>query len=137
MLLNFKPVHMKIEYDDGVVEDDFYFGSISNTTSVGGLFKLKDVKLNDGYLELLMVKGLKRNADAIKMLKKAIKQDYDGVQMMIVKTKKVKITCEHDVPWTLDGEFGGIQRNCDIEIVPNAFEIYSDNNKLFLNNNEE
>lgn len=137
MLLNFKPVHMKIEYDDGVVEDDFYFGSISNTTSVGGLFKLKDVKLNDGYLELFMVKGLKRNADAIKMLKKAIKQDYDGVQMMIVKTKKVKITCEHDVPWTLDGEFGGIHRNCDIEIVPNAFEIYSDNNKLFLKNNEE
>ena len=89
MLFGFKPIHMKIEYDEGVIEDDFYFGSISNSTSVAGLFKFdhQDVKLNDGYLELFMVKGLKRNIDALKMLKKAIAQDYDGVQMMIVKTK--------------------------------------------------
>lgn len=139
MLVGFKPIHMKIEYDDGVVEDDFYFGSVSNSTSVAGLFKFdhQDVKLNDGYLELFMVKGLKNNFDAIKMLKKAIAQDYDGVQMMIVKTKKVKITCEQNVPWTLDGEFGGLQRNCDIQVVHNAFEIYSENNKLFCKKDGE
>ena len=51
--------------------------------------------------------------------------------MMIVKTKKVKITCEQDVPWTLDGEFGGLQRNCELEVVHDAFEIYSENNELF------
>lgn len=137
MLLNFKPVHMKIEYDDGVIEDDFYFGSVSNSTSVAGLFKFKDVKLNDGYLELFMVKGLKRNVDALKMLKKAIAQDYDGVQMMIVKTKKVKITCDQDVPWTLDGEFGGTHRDCELEVVHNAFEIFSDNNELFVDNKSD
>ena len=133
MLFGFKPIHMKIEYDEGVIEDDFYFGSISNSTSVAGLFKFdhQDVKLNDGYLELFMVKGLKRNIDALKMLKKAIAQDYDGAQMMIVKTKKVKITCNQDVPWTLDGEFGGLQRDCEIEVVHDAFEIFSENNKLF------
>ena len=133
MLFGFKPIHMKIEYDEGVVEDDFYFGSISNSTSVAGLFKFdhQDVKLNDGYLELFMVKGLKRNIDALKMLKKAIAQDYDGVQMMIVKTKKVKITCNQDVPWTLDGEFGGLHRDCELEVVHDAFEIFSENNKLF------
>ena len=65
------------------------------------------------------------------MLKKAIAQDYDGVQMMIVKTKKVKITCNQDVPWTLDGEFGGLQRDCEIEVVHDAFAIFSENNKLF------
>ena len=40
MLFGFKPTHMTIEYDGGVIEDDFYFGAVSNTTSVAGVFAL-------------------------------------------------------------------------------------------------
>ncbi len=136
MLKSFKPSRMKIEYDDGVIEDDFYFGSISNATTIAGLMKLDDVKLNDGYMELFLVKGLKRNTDALKILKKATKKEYDGEQMVLLRTKKVKITCNEQVPWTLDGEFGGIHGDCEIEVVHNAFEIYSDNDKLFCKNEE-
>lgn len=132
MLMNFKPTHMKIEYDNGVIEDDFYFGSISNATTIAGLMRLDDVKLNDGCLELFLVRGLKRNTDALKILKKAIKKEYDGKEMVLLKTKKVKITCEAETPWTLDGEFGGIHRDCEIEVVHDGIEIYSDNDKLFV-----
>ena len=46
-LADVKPRHIKIEYDGNVLEDDFYFGSFSNSTSVAGLFKFDkdDVKL--------------------------------------------------------------------------------------------
>lgn len=136
MLKSFKPTHMKIEYDGGVIEDDFYYGSVSNATTIAGLMKLDDVKLNDGYLELFLVKGLKRNIDALKILKKATKKDYDGEQMVLLRTKKVKITCNEQVAWSLDGEFGGMYGNSEIEVVHNAFEIFSNNDELFCKGEE-
>lgn len=132
MLFGFKPVHMKIEYDGNTVEDDFYFGAISNTTSVAGVFKYDDVKLNDSYFELLLVKGLKKNIDVLKILNKIISKNYNDENIIFTKTKHVKITCEKDVPWTLDGEFGGNQTNVEINVIHDAYDIYSENNKLFL-----
>ncbi len=132
MLTSFKPTYMKIEYDGGVIEDNVYFGAVSNTTSVAGVFKYNDIKLNDGYFELLLVKGLKRNFDAFDILNKLIRKDYSGDNIVFTKTKHVKITCEEKIPWTLDGEFGGEHGNVEISVINKAYDIYSDNNKLFL-----
>jgi YegS/Rv2252/BmrU family lipid kinase len=134
MLAGFRPTYMKIEYDGGVIEDKFYFGAISNTTSVAGVFKYDNIKLNDGYFELLLVRGLKSNLDAFGIMNKVIRKDYSGDNIIFTKTKKVKITCDQKVPWTLDGEFGGEHGNVDISIVHNAYDIYSDNDKLFVAN---
>lgn len=134
MLKSFRPVKMKIEYDGGVLEDKFYFGSLSNSTSVAGLFKLDnhDVYLNDGYFELLLVRGLKKNIEAIGMLKKVIKKDYDGEKIILLKTKHVKITTDEPMPWTLDGEFGGSHEVSELDVMHNAFEIFSDNDSMFV-----
>lgn len=132
MLASFKPTYMKIEYDGGVVEDNIYFGAVSNTTSVAGLARYDNVKLNDGYFELLLVKGLKRNIDALGILRKVINKDYDSDNIIFTKTKHVKITCDKKVPWTLDGEFGGEHGNVEISIVNDAYDIYSENNELFI-----
>lgn len=138
MLANFKPKHMIIEYDGGVIEDDFYFGALSNSTSVAGLFKYdnQNIKLNDGCFELLLVRGLKRNIEVFSMLKKVIHQDYDGERIMLIKTKHVKITGDKEIPWTLDGEFGGNHKDAELSVIHNAFDIYSDNEILFVNEND-
>ncbi len=133
MLAGFRPTYMKIEYDGGVIEDNFFFGAISNTTSVAGVFKYDNIKLNDGYFELLLVRGLKRNLDAFGILNKVIHKDYSGDNIIFTKTKYVKITCDKKVPWTLDGEFGGEHASIDISVIHNAYDIYSDNDKLFVN----
>lgn len=135
MLFGFKPTHMKIEYDGGVIEDDFYFGAISNTVSVAGVFKYDDIRLNDGYFELLLVRGLKSNLDAFGIINKIIRKDYSGNNIIFTRTKNVKITCDKKVAWTLDGEDGGEHGDVDIEVIHNAYDIYSDNEELFLNNN--
>lgn len=132
MIKSFKPTFMKVEYDGGVVEDNIYFGAISNTTSVAGLAKYDNIKLNDGVFELLLVKGLKRNIDALGILKKVINKDYSSEHIVFTKTKHLKITCDEKVPWTLDGEFGGDHGDVEISIVPDAYDIYSDNKALFV-----
>ena len=78
------------------------------------------------------MKGLKRNSDAFDILNKLIHKDYSGDNIIFTKTKHVKITCEEKVPWTLDGEFGGERGNIEINVVNNAYDIYSDNDKLFV-----
>ena len=47
---NLKPHHIVIETEDNVIDDNFYFGAVSNSNEVAGLFKFEKqgIKLNDG-----------------------------------------------------------------------------------------
>ena len=39
-LASIKPYHMRVEWDDNVLEEDFVFGMVTNTRSVGGFKRL-------------------------------------------------------------------------------------------------
>ena len=133
-LKNLKPVHMKIEYDEGTIEDDFYFGAISNSTSVAGLFKFDkaDVKLDDGKFEILLVRGLKNKAEAFELLRKVRNREYDGKQILFLKTERARITSEEGVPWTLDGEFGGKPKEVRFAVISKAIDICSPKSSVFI-----
>lgn len=128
-----KSVHAKIEYDGGVIEGDFMLGAVANSTSVAGIFKFpkEEVKLNDGYFEVLLIKKINPLAAPI-FLKKIIKQEYDGEQIMFFKTRNFKITSEQPIAWTLDGEFGGEHKVSMIHVLSKAVNICSPENSLFL-----
>lgn len=128
------PTRMRIEYDDGVLEDDFIFGTISNSTSVGGFFKFRkeDIRLNDGYFEVLLVKNLPF-VKYIPAIRKVQKQQYDGKEIIFFKTKKLKIHSPHEcVNWTVDGEFGGAHHDVMIHVLERAIDICSPENPLFV-----
>lgn len=133
-VLDIHPTKMRIEYDGGVLEDEFMFGAISNSLSVGGFFKLpKDqVKFNDGIFEVLLVKKMSMKY-LFSVLHKVRNQQYDGKEILLLKTSKIKIHApEENVPWTLDGEFGGNHHDVNIHVLERAVEIYSPQNSLFL-----
>lgn len=128
------PTKMRIEYDGGVIEDEFMFGAISNSLSVGGFFKLpKDkVKFNDGQFEVLLVKKVHMTS-LFSILSKVRKQQYDGKQIIMFQTRKLKITAPDEaVAWTLDGEFGGNHHDVMVNVLERAVEIYSPENPMFL-----
>ena len=52
------PYHLAVEYDGQVLEDDFYFGMVSNSQSIGGIKppKVEQVVLDDGLFEVTLVK---------------------------------------------------------------------------------
>lgn len=131
MIKNMKPAHMRIEYDGGVIEDNFYFGAIGNTNEISGLFKLEkyDIKMNDGLFELLLLRGSSPK-DVAEAFINALRQDFTGDNFLLVKTKHVKIYTEDDVPWTLDGEYGGVHNEIDIDVLNEAVTVVSPKGKF-------
>ncbi len=99
--------HIRIELeDDRVIEDDFIFGAVSNSTSVGGILTLdpKIVDMADGVFELLLVRAPKNMLELGECISALQKQTYNCKMLTFVTTRKLKIYAPENMPWTLDGE---------------------------------
>lgn len=101
--------HARVEYDGGVLEDDFLFGGVMNSTSVAGLIHLNSEKilLDDGLFELALVKSPKNIADLRSILTDLLERNYDGRTIKLLPTSFAKFTFDEPVSWTRDGEDGG------------------------------
>lgn len=125
-LSNIKSYHMRIEYDDGVIDDNFILGMISSTTSVGGILNLSflDVSLNDGYYEVVLFKTPNASKD-IQAYSEALSTGSEFITPHIVKFKAsyLNITSYDNAPWTIDGEFGGDDTHITIKNLKQAVNI--------------
>ena len=106
-LSQIRDVHVRMEMDDGVVEDDFLFGAISNSTSVGGILTLDpdQVDMRDGKFELLLVRAPRSLGELTECIQALQSQHYDDCAMLTFRsTHAVKVQADPEMIWTLDGE---------------------------------
>lgn len=99
----------RVEYDDGVFEGRLVYGSMSNSTSVAGIVRLREemVCLGDGESELVLVKDPGSVVGFGEIVDSVLSQRFDSDKLLILHTKKAKFTFEKPVAWTRDGEAGG------------------------------
>ena len=107
------PYHMAVEYDGQVLEDDFYFGMVSNSQSIGGIKppKVEQVVLDDGLFEVTLVKkplSLADLNDGLQAMVSLSPADRSGVLVQF-QARSLTFTSNQPIPWTVDGEFGGSQ----------------------------
>lgn len=100
---------MRIEYEDMVIEGDFVYGMVTNTSSVAGMIKMKDFLLDDGIFEVTLVRKPRNPAELGKTALSLLKNDMTDKNIIFLRTNKVTITNLSDEPfsWTRDGEYGG------------------------------
>ena len=105
-LSQIKNEHVRLEIDGQVVEDDFLFGAISNSTSVGGILTLSPevVDLADGQMEILLVRAARSLAEIAECIQAVQTQKYNCAMITFRSAKKVRVFADPDMPWTLDGE---------------------------------
>ncbi len=98
--------HIAIDLGDRQIEDDFIFGAISNSTSVGGILNLdpKQVDMQDGLFELLLVRAPKNLMEIHECIQALQKQSYNCTMMSFSSASQAVITANPDMAWTLDGE---------------------------------
>ncbi len=106
-LSQIRKIPMRLELDgETVIEDDFIFGAICNSTSVGGILTLdpKQVDMRDGMFEVLLVRAPKDLSEIGECIQALQKQSYNCRMITFRTAKNIVIHASPDVPWTLDGE---------------------------------
>lgn len=117
--------HVRMEIDGEVVEDDFLFGAICNSTSVGGILTLPPdrVDMGDGVFEVMLIRA-PRNINEIPECILAVQnQTYNCGMITFRPAKSVKITADPLMTWTLDGEKAEGNREFPVENLHHAVQI--------------
>lgn len=125
-LANLSPYHLKIEYGDTVIEDDFLYGMVCNTYSVGGMMALSSnrVVLDDGLFEVVLVRKSVKIPDLLSaLLSLANDMPMETASVLSFETSRVKITSEKPLPWTVDGEYGGTYMVSQVENRQQALTV--------------
>lgn len=126
-LPSIKPYHIKVEYEDQVIEGDYLYGMVSNTTSVGRFrnFPPGNPDLSDGLLEVTLISPVRDVKDAEELSRALLMTDPSILNSMMTSfsASKVKFTAASELLWTLDGEAGGAHKTVEIEAVPHAYTI--------------
>lgn len=117
--------HVRMEIDGQVVEDDFLFGAISNSTSVGGILTLdpKQVDMADGKLEVILVRAPQDLLELSECIVAVQMQVYNCAMITFRSAEKIKVYADPYMPWTLDGEREEGHAVVDVENIHHAIRI--------------
>lgn len=98
--------HIRMIIDGEEIEDDFLFGAICNSTSVGGILTLDPqvVDLQDNKLEILLVRAPRNLSEIHECILALNSQKYNCAMVTFRSATHIRIFADPDMPWTLDGE---------------------------------
>lgn len=117
---------LRFTLDDGrVLEDEYIFGAISNSTSVAGILTLSEdlVDMNDGVFELLLVRKPENLLELNDCVLALTTQDYHTPMLTFTSARSVEIEAPADMDWTLDGEREPGSAHCRAENLHDAIRI--------------
>ena len=124
-LSQIKKEHVRLELDGRVVEDDFLFGAISNSTSVAGILTLdpRKVDMRDGKFEVLLVRSPVDLAEISECIRAVQKQEYNCSMITFCSAEKIRVYANPDMAWTLDGEKEEGHEMVEVENLHHAVQI--------------
>lgn len=99
--------HVRMDIDGEIVEDDFLFGAICNSTSLGGILTLdpEQVDMRDGKLEVLLVRAPQSLLEITECIQAVQSQNYNDCAMITFRSAgKIVVNADPNMLWTLDGE---------------------------------
>lgn len=117
--------HIRAKIDGQEVEDDFLFGAICNSTSIGGILTLdpKQVDMGDGLLEIMLVRHARSLEELSACIQAVQSQKYDCEMITFRSAKSIQIAANPDMPWTLDGEREDGHGEVEIENLHQAITV--------------
>ena len=124
-LSNIKSYRIDIVIEDKVISDDFIYGMVANSYSVGGFRGItgKNVLLNDGEFEGVFIKRPRNILDLHNIINNLRKGNLNSDLILALSVKKIYIRSEEPIAWCIDGEFGGKMRMAYINNCREAITI--------------
>lgn len=124
-IFNITSYRVKVSYEGNVIEDDFIYGMVSNSRSVGGFRNMvgKEVQFNDGAFEATLIKMPRNPAELQEIISALMIEKMDTKYMYRFKTDHITFESLEEIPWTQDGEYGGEHDKVVIENLNKQFQI--------------
>lgn len=126
-LANIKPYSITVQYDGQEISGNYIYGMVSNTTSVGRFrnFPPGNPALDDGLLEVTLVSPPKDIMELEQFGRGLLLNDPAAKSPMLTTfpAAKIQISCNEELLWTLDGEYGGAHTVAEIAVEPQAFTV--------------
>ena len=131
-LPNWKSYDMEITCGDTIIQDNFIFGMVTNSTSVGGFKGItgKDVLLDDGAFEGIFIKTPQNVIDLQSIINDLLTGKINSELIYSFPVKDIHLVSKEPVPWTTDGEFGGEFSETNIQIIKQALTIMRSPNEI-------
>lgn len=129
-LANLKSIHARVTLEPGtpdeeVHEGDYVLGAVCNSRSIGGILNLEklDVDMNDGLMEVLMIKMPKDIIDLNDIAISTLGGSFKSHQIETWTARNVTVELDEDTHWTLDGEYEKGSGTCEIRTIESAVSI--------------
>lgn len=124
-LPSIRSCHIRVEADDRVLEDNFIFVAVLNSTSVGGILRLNAemVSLDDGIFELLLIRYPETAMQLSSILYAITTMDFPNDMVWFLPAKRIRIFSDDSLEWTLDGEYAQGERETRIDNLHRAVQI--------------
>ena len=124
-LFNVPSYKIRVTHDDEVIEDEFIYGMVTNSRSVGGFRNMigKNVKFDDGVFEVTLIRRPKNPIELQEIIAALLIEQVDTKHMYSFKARKITFESLEEIPWTLDGEYGGSHDMVEIMNQNKAMEL--------------
>ena len=124
-LADIRPIHMRITADGQVFEEDYIFGAVCNSTSLGGVLKLEDndVDMNDGRFETLLIPFPPDLIVLNRILNALRTHHYEDESLQFLRASSFLFEGSSDVTWTLDGEAADGSSRVEIKNIHDAIKL--------------
>ena len=124
-IFNIPSYRIKVTHDGETIEDEFIYGMVTNSRSVGGFKGItgKNVVFDDGKFEVTLFKTPRNPMELNEILGALALRKINPKRMYSFKTNEVHFETEEEIPWTLDGEFGGVHEAVVVKDCQKALEI--------------
>ena len=124
-LADIRPIHMRITADGQLFEEDYIFGAVCNSTSLGGVLKLEEnvVDMNDGRFETLLI-PFPSDLLALNRILNALRtHHYEDESLQFLRASSLVFEGSQDTTWTLDGEAAEGSARVEIKNIHDAIRL--------------
>ena len=124
-LADIHPIHMKVTADGHEYEDDYIFGAVCNSTSLGGVLKLdnSEVHMSDGLFEALLIPFPPDLLVLNRILTALRTHCYDDPSLYFLRASSFVFEGAPEITWTLDGEAAEGTSRVEIKNIHNAISL--------------
>lgn len=120
-----KDYHMRVTWEEGQIENNFIYGMVTNSMSVGGFKGITGhhVILDDGYFEVTLIKAPENPLELNDIVRAMLDRKMDSDNIITFRSRHVEFDSDTPVPWTRDGEYGGTHTSAEITVHHQAIDF--------------